>query len=101
MLKLMKERPLLFVEILFWKTRRECHCITADALLANVSDLQKDANKHHDDTFLRTDTRPKSIADSLGDDEFVLPSDFNNLRYLYENIYFGPCILILLSKRVL
>ncbi|XP_042394295.1 protein timeless homolog [Zingiber officinale] len=93
MLKLMKERPLLFVEILFWKTRRECHCITADALLASVSDLQKDANKPHDGTFLRTGTRPKSIADSLGDDEFILPSDFNNLRdddssdELYENSF--------------
>ncbi|WOK95730.1 hypothetical protein Cni_G04437 [Canna indica] len=78
MLKLFKDRPLLFVEILFWKTRRECHCISADALIADLSGLK------NDDAVLSNGTnfRQKSMADSLGDDEFMIPFGLNNTRQL-------------------
>lgn len=65
MMKLMKKQPLLFVDILFWKTRKECHCISADALMSDMAGLKMDINalNGNDKSF------PNSIADSLGDDE--------------------------------
>ncbi|KAL3009918.1 hypothetical protein AAZX31_07G110500 [Glycine max] len=41
MLKKMKKQPLLFVELLFWKTRRECHYINAEYLLSELGHLKK------------------------------------------------------------
>ncbi|CAL4894934.1 unnamed protein product [Urochloa decumbens] len=73
MLKAMRKQPLLFVEILFWKTRKECHCIDADALL---NELKKDAgNKDGEIGSSKGWRGPINIADSLGDDEadLVIP----------------------------
>ncbi|CAL4901739.1 unnamed protein product [Urochloa decumbens] len=73
MLKSMRKQPLLFVEILFWKTRKECHCIDADALL---NELKKDAgNKDGEIGSSKGWRGPINIADSLGDDEadLVIP----------------------------
>lgn len=75
MLRVMKKQPLLFVEILFWKTRKECHCIDADALL---SELKKDVvNKDGEIGSSKGWRGPINIADSLGDDEadFVIPQE--------------------------
>ncbi|KAJ8499542.1 hypothetical protein OPV22_010094 [Ensete ventricosum] len=78
MLKLLKDKPLLFVEILFWKTRKECHCISADVLLSGLA--KRDL--HNDEVVLTHDIgyKQKSLADSLGDDEFMIPYDLNNQR---------------------
>lgn len=78
MLKLLKDRPLLFVEMLFWKTRKECHCISADVLMSGLA--KRDS--HTDEVVLTNDIgyKQKNIADSLGDDEFVIPYDLNNQR---------------------
>ncbi|XP_078151328.1 timeless family protein isoform X2 [Carex rostrata] len=65
MMKLMKKQPLLFVDILFWKTRKECHCISADALMSDMAGLKMDINALNDNDK----SFPNSIADSLGDDE--------------------------------
>lgn len=76
MLKKMKKQPLLFVEVLFWKTRRECHYINAEYLLDELGHLKK---KHINGNDAQGDgeigsspvnvwTR-RSIADALGDDE--------------------------------
>ncbi|RZB75877.1 hypothetical protein D0Y65_034397 [Glycine soja] len=43
MLKKMKKQPLLFVELLFWKTRRECHYINAEYLLSELGHLKKES----------------------------------------------------------
>ncbi|KAL6610758.1 hypothetical protein ACP70R_040727 [Stipagrostis hirtigluma subsp. patula] len=67
MMRAMKKQPLLFVDILFWKTRKECHCIDADALL---SELKKDSgNKDCEIGSSKGWRGPINIADSLGDDE--------------------------------
>ena len=34
-----RHSPLLFVEALFWKTRRECHAINADQMLRELGGL--------------------------------------------------------------
>ncbi|RZB80178.1 hypothetical protein D0Y65_030078 [Glycine soja] len=39
MLKKMKKQPLLFVELLFWKTRRECHYVNAEYLLSELEEI--------------------------------------------------------------
>ncbi|KAG4963693.1 hypothetical protein JHK82_040369 [Glycine max] len=43
MLKKMKKQPLLFVELLFWKTRMECHYINAEYLLSELGHLKKES----------------------------------------------------------
>ncbi|WJX20662.1 hypothetical protein P8452_10190 [Trifolium repens] len=76
MLKKMKKQPLLFVEVLFWKTRRECHYINAEYMLGELGHL-KNESKNWNDTQgdgeigsspVKAWTR-RSIADALGDDE--------------------------------
>ncbi|XP_021303359.1 protein timeless homolog isoform X1 [Sorghum bicolor] len=70
MLRSIKKQPLLFVDILFWKTRKECHCIDADLLL---NELKKDAgNKDGEIGSSKGWRGPVNIADSLGDDEVDL-----------------------------
>ncbi|XP_068491170.1 uncharacterized protein [Phaseolus vulgaris] len=75
MLKKMKKQPLLFVEVLFWKTRRECHYINAEYLLSELGHLKKEStnwnNIPQDEVGLspaKLWTR-RSIADALGEDE--------------------------------
>ncbi|BFG23444.1 hypothetical protein CerSpe_097180 [Prunus speciosa] len=76
MLKKMKNQPLLFVEILFWKTRKECHYINAEYLLHELGHLKKEsrnwANSLGDEEIgqsLDKGWTSRSIADALGDDE--------------------------------
>ena len=70
MLRAIKKQPLLFVDILFWKTRKECHCIDADLLL---NELKKDVgNKDGEIGSSKGWRGPVNIADSLGDDEVDL-----------------------------
>ncbi|KAL1069715.1 hypothetical protein V6Z11_D12G284600 [Gossypium hirsutum] len=77
MLKKMKHQPLLFIEILFWKTRRECHYINAEYLLHELGHLKK-GNRNQDSVPGNTEVESseaanewvrRSIADALGDDE--------------------------------
>ncbi|XP_051210445.1 uncharacterized protein [Lolium perenne] len=75
MLRAMKKQPLLFVEILFWKSRKECHLIDADALL---NEIKGDVNNNASEVGASKGWRgPVNIADSLGDDEAdnVIPQE--------------------------
>ncbi|KAL5202449.1 hypothetical protein ABZP36_013401 [Zizania latifolia] len=75
MLRVMKKQPLLFVEILFWKTRKECHCIDADTLL---NEITKDVRNKDGEIGSSKGWRGSiNIADSLGDDEvdLVIPHE--------------------------
>uniref|UniRef100_A0A0E0HB22 Timeless N-terminal domain-containing protein n=1 Tax=Oryza nivara TaxID=4536 RepID=A0A0E0HB22_ORYNI len=75
MLRVMKKQPLLFVDVLFWKTRKECHCIDADACL---SDITKDGTNKGGEIGSSKGWRGSiNIADSLGDDEvdLVIPHE--------------------------
>ncbi|OMO53292.1 Timeless protein [Corchorus capsularis] len=76
MLKKMKKQPLLFIEILFWKTRRECHYINVEYLLHELGHWKKGIRNQ--DTIPGDgevgSSQPsawagRSIADALGDDE--------------------------------
>ena len=87
MLKKMKNQPLLFVEILFWKTRRECHYINAEYLLHELGHLKKESKnreKFSGDVDLGSSQgkgwRHISIADALGEDEadIVITHDLGN-----------------------
>lgn len=75
----MKSDPLLFVEVLFWKTRKECHYINCESMLQDLNKMRNGYGKRGDDppdvdigevgTSGRNGWVRKSIADALGDDE--------------------------------
>nr|XP_043607657.1 protein timeless homolog [Erigeron canadensis] len=79
MLRKMKSDPLLFVEVLFWKTRKECHYINCESMLQDLGKMRNDYRKRGDDpshedlgetaTSGRNGWVRKSLADALGDDE--------------------------------
>lgn len=76
MLKKMKNQPLLFVEILFWKTRRECHYINAEYLLHELGHWRKGSKNQESipgngefGSSQATEWVRRSIADALGEDE--------------------------------
>lgn len=71
MLKKMKSQPLLFVEILFWKTRRECKYISCNSMLHELNQFRDGSNTCKatgNEQFEQQGIR-RSIADALGDDE--------------------------------
>ncbi|MBA0773629.1 hypothetical protein Gotri_008889 [Gossypium trilobum] len=103
MLKKMKHQPLLFIEILFWKTRRECHYINAEYLLHELGHLKK-GNRNQGSVPGNTEVESseaanewvrRSIADALGEDEadVVIAHDIrhqngeNSLENESEKIY--------------
>lgn len=76
MMKKMKNQPLLFVEILFWKTRKECHYINAEYLLHELGHLKKDSRNLAHITgggaigsSQADGWTPVNISDALGEDE--------------------------------
>ncbi|CAI9092343.1 OLC1v1027545C1 [Oldenlandia corymbosa var. corymbosa] len=85
MLRKMKKRPLLFVEVLFWKTRKECHLISAECMLNELGSLKKDIGEGglNGETALSGGQGwvRRSIADALGDDE----ADFTMLHREVED----------------
>ncbi|XP_041011926.1 protein timeless homolog isoform X2 [Juglans microcarpa x Juglans regia] len=76
MLRKMKIQPLLFVEALFWKTRKECHFINAEYLVHEIGSLKKGV-KNWDNvpgdgeigSSQANRWNVRSIADALGEDE--------------------------------
>ncbi|KAI4348017.1 hypothetical protein L6164_008780 [Bauhinia variegata] len=85
MLKKMKNQPLLFVEVLFWKSRRECHYINAEYLLNELGHLKKES-RNWDDTQgdAEVGSSPvkvwarRCIADALGEDEADVVITYNS-----------------------
>ncbi|KAG9448346.1 hypothetical protein H6P81_014474 [Aristolochia fimbriata] len=83
MLRKMKNQPLLFVELLFWKTHKDCLNINADSILQEVRYLkngtrnwENNSDEGERNTGLLTGvdrTTRRSIADALGDDEADIP----------------------------
>ncbi|KAG6605759.1 Protein timeless-like protein, partial [Cucurbita argyrosperma subsp. sororia] len=84
MLRKIKNQPLLFVELLFWKTRKECHYIDAEYLVHELGCWKK---KNKEENFTGDDENgslmgkhwtPRSIADALGEDEadVVISNEF-------------------------
>ncbi|CAH9069905.1 unnamed protein product [Cuscuta europaea] len=75
MLRKMKSYPLLFIEVLFWKTRKECCYINCESMLNDLSSLRKSSKgwSSFGESDLPSSDRQgwphRSIADALGDDE--------------------------------
>ncbi|XP_071704507.1 uncharacterized protein [Rutidosis leptorrhynchoides] len=77
MMRKMKSDPLLFVEVLFWKTRRECHYINCESMLRDFgrNGYGKRGNDTQTEDLGEVGTSGgnrwvrKSMADALGDDE--------------------------------
>ncbi|KAG5558725.1 hypothetical protein RHGRI_008623 [Rhododendron griersonianum] len=91
MLRKMKKQPLLFVEVLFWKTRKECHYINCESLLHEVGNLKRESEKwgsvSNDEGIYSSQGQGwvhRSIADALGDDEadFVDPNEINKQKHI-------------------
>ncbi|KAH7684774.1 Timeless C-terminal protein [Dioscorea alata] len=76
MLRTIKRQPLLFVEMLFWKTRKECHCINAEVIQGGISNFDGKVGQPND----RAGPTYKSMAESLGDDEadVIIQHNFND-----------------------
>ncbi|GMH08931.1 hypothetical protein Nepgr_010771 [Nepenthes gracilis] len=79
MLRKMKNQPLLFVEVLFSKTRRDCHFINVESMKLDLGAMKKEfRNWRYDledrDTDLSRgiDNIRRSMADALGEDEYDL-----------------------------
>ncbi|KAL0321504.1 UNVERIFIED_CONTAM: hypothetical protein Scaly_2446800 [Sesamum calycinum] len=79
MLRKMKSYPLLFVEVLFWKTRKECHYINCGSMLNELNSMKNRTGQSRSDTksggnglFEEQQWVRRSIADALGDDDFVV-----------------------------
>uniref|UniRef100_A0A803M022 Timeless N-terminal domain-containing protein n=1 Tax=Chenopodium quinoa TaxID=63459 RepID=A0A803M022_CHEQI len=74
MLRKMKDQPLLFVDVLFWKTRKDCHYINVESIQREIGEMKKEVKNwgHGDDTgpSQRKEYSRKSLADALGDDEY-------------------------------
>ncbi|TMW93204.1 hypothetical protein EJD97_012027 [Solanum chilense] len=84
MLAKMKSNPLLFIEVLFWKSRRECHYLTCDSMLKDLSQFKNGKNSSGvkmtgeiGSSEANGRTR-RSLADALGDDEADFPLDFSD-----------------------
>ncbi|KAL7106996.1 hypothetical protein ACP275_06G026300 [Erythranthe tilingii] len=78
MLRKMKRHPLLFVEVLFWKTRKECHYINCESMLNELNSMKNQtgeerigSEKGGNGLFEGQTWVRRSIADALGDDDFV------------------------------
>ncbi|XP_058100318.1 uncharacterized protein LOC131245111 isoform X3 [Magnolia sinica] len=89
LMKKMKSQPLLFVEVLFWKTRKECHYINSEFLLHELGNLKKESCKwgsmsveeeESDTSNGEGGLARRSLADALGEDEhdFVISQEINH-----------------------
>lgn len=86
MLHKMKSYPLLFVEVLFWKTRRECQLINCGSMLSELKNIRSDIGEGRGNAengvngyFEGQQWVRRSLADALGDDDFDAPFEDNNL----------------------
>ncbi|KAI3506339.1 hypothetical protein L1887_28696 [Cichorium endivia] len=99
MLRKMKSYPLLFVEVLFWKTRKECHYINCESMLQDFgrNGYRKRGNDHNTlngdvgtsggNSWVR-----KSMADALDDDEVdVVVPHWRDDENSFENL--APMVL--------
>lgn len=75
----MKSYPLLFVEILFSKTRKECHYINCGSMLNELNSMRHETEEGRTGSgngvngfFKGKNYVRRSIADALGDDDFVV-----------------------------
>jgi len=79
MLRKMKSYPLLFVEVLFWKTRKECHYINCGSMLNELNGMKNELGEgstRNGEKALSEGQKwvRRSIADALGDDDFAVSS---------------------------
>ncbi|OAY48388.1 hypothetical protein MANES_06G155000v8 [Manihot esculenta] len=91
MLRKMKSQPLLFVEVLFWKSRKECHYINAEYLLHELGHIRKETSswgvfeKGEIGSSQAKGWVPRNIADALGEDEADVVISHEPYQKLKEN----------------
>ncbi|KAL3653587.1 hypothetical protein CASFOL_003268 [Castilleja foliolosa] len=98
MLRKMKDYPLLFVEVLFWKTRKECHYINCGSMINELNGMRNNTgegtngDKNEGNGFVEGQNWVRrSIADALGDDDFEMSGhDMQQLKGVFEK-YFIDC----------
>ncbi|XP_013606333.1 PREDICTED: protein timeless homolog isoform X1 [Brassica oleracea var. oleracea] len=102
MLKKMKSQPLLFVEILFPKSRKECHYINAEYMLHELGHLRKQMGNQEKASGTQENVSSsdkgwarRNIADALGDDEADVVISYdqgfqNEDDHIVENESAGP-----------
>ncbi|KAL6509275.1 hypothetical protein OROGR_022585 [Orobanche gracilis] len=97
MLRKMKSYPLLFVEVLFPKTRKECHYINCGSVLNELKGMRNDiregisGTKNEGNGSFQGETWVRrSIADALGDDDFVTSGLGSQQEGLYEQEFDIP-----------
>ncbi|KAL2922143.1 Protein timeless-like protein [Bienertia sinuspersici] len=80
MLRKMKDQPLLFVDVLFWKTRKDCHYINVESIQRDVGEMRKEVRNWGDADETGApqgkENTGKNLADALGDDEYdvIIPN---------------------------
>ncbi|KAG5098148.1 hypothetical protein JHK82_048002 [Glycine max] len=106
MLKKMKKQPLLFVELLFWKTRRECHYINVEYLLSELGHLKKEsANWNNTLGDEEIGSSPAKVwtqdIKNSSDIDIVRGWVFNNLTVLNEVRHIAECVKLreMLNKK--
>ncbi|MCD9640157.1 hypothetical protein HAX54_025300, partial [Datura stramonium] len=80
MLRKMKSNPLLFIEVLFSKSRRECHYLTCDSMLKELSQFKNSSGVKMTGEIGSSEANGwtrRSLADALGDDEADIPLTFS------------------------
>lgn len=80
----MKSYPLLLVEVLFVKTRKESHYINCGSMLNELNSIKNEAGEGRNSTknggngfFEDQKWVRRSIADALGDDDYVTSGQDN------------------------
>lgn len=63
----LKTSPMLFVDLLFWKSKQDCHCITANYAIEDLRKFSKGVGKHVNKDLPGQDRR--TLLESLGDDD--------------------------------
>ncbi|KAK9665372.1 hypothetical protein RND81_14G108100 [Saponaria officinalis] len=73
MLRKLKNHPLLFVDLLFWKSRKDCHYINVESIHREVGEMRKEVRNWGSEDAGPSQASEgvrKSLADALGDDEY-------------------------------
>lgn len=80
----MKSYPLLCVEVLFQKTRKECHYINCGSMLNELNNIKNEVGEGRNGTenggngiFEDQKWVRRSLADALGDDDFETSGQYN------------------------
>lgn len=73
----LKKSPMLFVDILFWKSKQDCHCISADYMIHGLRKAGNGKNKFGDRPVNVNVMDRRKLLNSLRDDDDDLDNAAN------------------------